>query len=114
MKETQETVLHLCAEYGQLKLFEYFQNKYGCNVMAKNFCGDTPFHHAAREGQKDILRLYLTKYYNENHSVDEFHIDIQNYDGWSAIHFATHNGFLTLVDYLVIDGGANINLIDGL
>lgn len=55
-----ETMLHCCAEYGQADLFEWFVEEYEPDINAVNDAGETPVMVAAREGNIDIIRLYLT------------------------------------------------------
>ena len=35
-------------------------------------------------------------------------------DGWTALHYASMNGFARIVEYLVKEGGADVNVQDRL
>ena len=35
-------------------------------------------------------------------------------DGWSALMYASMNGFVTIVEYLVVHGGADVSICDRL
>jgi len=52
---------------------------------------------AAREGKFSIIQLYFD---------EKIHFDVDNYskDGWTAIHYASMNGFITCVDILHRNG----------
>ena len=83
LKDTGEGVLHVCAEQNKLEIFKHFVNEYQCNVMAKNYCGETPFHIAAREGNLNIIRFYLRKFQKTKHN--KFEVNHRNLDGWDAL-----------------------------
>jgi ankyrin repeat protein len=52
-------MMHICAEYGKLELFEFFVKELKGNVMAKNHADETPFIVAAKEGRANIVKLYI-------------------------------------------------------
>lgn len=85
--------------------------------MIRNYADETPFHLAAREGKFGILKLYFETFQfdadidsmvrdlNLSHSLDQ--------DGWTAVHYAALNGFLSCVE-LLHKHGANISAQDKL
>ena len=50
----------MCAEYGQLDLFQWFHDKFAADLNSVNTDGETPMMLAAREGKIDILKYYIT------------------------------------------------------
>ena len=58
MKDTGETVLHICAEYEKIDIFNWFVDEYKCDVNGVNDFNETPFMTAAREGKIKIIQLY--------------------------------------------------------
>ena len=83
--------MHVCAEYGQAKLFEYFKNTFACDLDIKNYLDETPFCTAAREGRINILKMFFEKWPNG------FNPDIRTKDGWTAFNYACINGFLNTI-----------------
>ena len=53
--------MHICAEYGNEKLFRFFIGERG-DYLARNYAEETPFHLAAREGKHNILQLYFNSF----------------------------------------------------
>ena len=111
---TGEKVLHLCAENNQVELFKFFVKDYAANISAKNIKGETPFIIAAREGKTEICQLFIDEYMNETikGADPQWHIDFKTLDGWTALMYASMNGFATLCELLVKEGGADINHTD--
>ena len=62
LKNTGEGLLHVCAEFNKFEFFKYFVEVYECNIMAKNYCGETPFHVAAREGNIVLIKYYIDNF----------------------------------------------------
>jgi ankyrin repeat protein len=110
IRNTGETILHICAEYGQADLFRFFVNDFKGNIMAKNHAEETPFIIAAKEGRVNILNLYLEEY----SKVPEykFYIDHYQLDGWTALMYAAMNGLATTVELLAKEGKADVNHFD--
>ena len=73
-----------------------------------NDARETPFLIAAREGKIDIIRLYLDSFY----SVNRFEVDHKMLDGWTAVQYASMNGFANIVELLAVSGNADINIAD--
>ena len=73
-----------------------------------NDAKETPFIIAAREGKSDIIRLYFESY--KDHQ--RFDINHKMIDGWTALHYASMNGFANIVELLVKEGDAEVNLLD--
>ena len=97
--------MHLCAEYGQAKLFGNFKNSLECELDIKNNLEETPFCVAAREGRINVLRLIYNKWPNQ------FNPDHRTLDGWTAFSYACINGFLNTIQYLH-DQGVNVHTSD--
>lgn len=60
LRPSGDTVLHVCAEYGQDELFKYFLGEPNSKVNCKNYVDETPLHLAAREGKLNMLNLLIT------------------------------------------------------
>ena len=57
--------------------------------------------------------MFIEEYKNQIlKGSDSFDIDAKTLDGWTALMYAAMNGFATLCEMLVKDGGANINATD--
>ena len=110
LKDTGEGLLHVCAEANKLEIFKYFVQIYECNIMPKNYCGETPFHVAAREGNISFVRHYIDNY--QKSRKDKFDVNHRNNDGWDAMMYATQNGNASIVEYLVTDARANLDSVD--
>ena len=50
VRENGETMVHICAEYGQPDLLEWFVHNYDPDLNPVNDAGETPVMIAAREG----------------------------------------------------------------
>lgn len=102
IRPTGDTVMHVWAEYGRLKLLVHF-NKIGGELWSKNYAEELPIHLAAREGQNEIISFIL-----DNTPIP---VDVKMIDGWTPLHYAVNNGYLTTAE-LLISKGANINAAD--
>jgi ankyrin repeat protein len=58
----------------------------------------------------DIIRLYHEKYLTEK----SFKINHSSIDGWTALHYASNNGYLSVIEVLIKDFHADINAVDRL
>ena len=96
----------MCAEYGQVKLFEDFHKRFPGDIDIKNRLDETPFCTAAREGRINILRMMYEKY-----PPPLFNADARTVDGWTAFSYATINGFLNTITFLA-ENKANIHTSD--
>ena len=114
IKETGETILHICAEHNQVELFKFFVKEYFCDVGAVNQFKENPCMIAAKEGKTDIVRHYIETYKSVNQGRGGFHINNKSIDGWTALQYAVINGFGTIAELLVTEGGADINCVDRL
>lgn len=102
IRPTGDNVMHICAEFGRVKLLSFFY-KNGGELWSKNYADELPIHIAAREGQNKAI-LYIL----DNSPVP---VDVQTIDGWTPFHYAVNNGYLSTVEMLVARG-ANINAVD--
>ena len=91
LRKNGDCILHVCAEYGQVKLFEYFQKTLNGDLDIKNGLDETPFVVAAREGRINVLKFYFEKFPNQ------FNGDARTVDGWTAFNYASINGFLNTI-----------------
>ena len=64
LRNNGDTILHICAEFGQIKLFRYFYKTLQPNLDIKNKLEETPFIVAAREGRINILKLHFNEFSN--------------------------------------------------
>ena len=102
IRPTGDNIMHICAEYGRVKLLTYF-NKNGGELWSKNYAEELPIHLAAREGQNEAIVYIL-----DNSSIS---VDVEMLDGWTPFHYAVNNGYLSTVE-LLVSRGANINAVD--
>lgn len=109
-RENGDSVLHICAEFNQVELFTWFIEEYKCDINAVNEAKETPLIIAAREGKIDIVKLIMDEYKH----TEDFNVDHKMADGWTALMYASMNGFISIVDLLHKDGGADINTVDRL
>jgi len=105
LRPTGESIMHCCAEYGQLKLFKHFQGL-GGKVQALNYADEIPLHLAAREGKLELIRYYMESL------QDLVNIDTAMADGWTPLIYAAVNGYTLTVQMLVLEGKANLNAVD--
>lgn len=95
------TALHEAAEKGHLDIVQYLIEN-GADIHIINSKGEKPIHIAAQYGNKDILECLILKDTN----IDE----VNNINGWTALHYAIQNLHLDIVQYLVING-ANVKVM---
>lgn len=102
IRPSGDTVMHVCAEFGREKLFEYFAKK-GGDHNRRNYANETPFHVAAREGKITIVKFYMENY--------EVNVDVKMTDGWTPFLYSAFNGYTATMEYLVKQG-ADVNAVD--
>jgi len=102
LRPNGDTLMHICAEYGQLELFQYFLER-GGDIKVVNFAGETPLHLATREGKINVV-----EYMVELTLTD---LNIKMTDGWTAIHYAAMNAQTVILEYLS-KKGADLNARD--
>ncbi|QOD38396.1 ankyrin repeat domain-containing protein [Candidatus Wolbachia massiliensis] len=111
------TPLHLAAEAGHLEVTEFLIAK-KADIYARNADGSNALHVAAANGHKDIVEFFLgDKCGTYVRIMDTPGISIASYqgvsidtadtDGWTSLHYASCNGELEVVKFLV-SKGANI------
>jgi ankyrin repeat protein len=106
LKTNGENALHVCAEFGKVELFRWFKFEYSMDVTWENDGGETPFLIAAREGKLNIIKMMLEEY------KDEFEPKKQSKDGWTAIMYASMNGYGVLTEYLIEETNIDVNKMD--
>mmetsp|Transcript_34776 Transcript_34776/g.45762 ORF Transcript_34776/g.45762 Transcript_34776/m.45762 type:complete len:161 (+) Transcript_34776:1154-1636(+) len=94
LRRNGDTILHVCSEYGQVKLFTFFATQFSAELDIRNRLDETPFTVAAREGRINILKMYFEGYANM------FNPDARTLDGWTAFSYACVNGFINTIEYL--------------
>ena len=94
LRRNGDTIIHICAEYGQVKLFIYFQQLFQSELDIKNNLDETPFTVAAREGRLNIIQMFYDYY------PGKFNADNRTQDGWTAFTYASINCFLNTIQYL--------------
>ena len=102
--------MHVCAEAGQVELFKFFVDEFKGDIMARNHADETPFIIAAKEGRCNIVELYIEEY--SKNIQHKFYIDHHQHDGWTALLYASMNGFAHLCETLVKKGRADVNHVD--
>eukprot|EP00347_Sterkiella_histriomuscorum_P012762 403367319 len=105
LRPTGDNIMHVCAEYGQIKLFQYFFDK-GGNVLSVNHADEQPIHVAAREGKVDMIRHII-----ENHRA-LISVDCVMSDNWTPFFYSAVNGYLITVEVLAKEYNCNINHLD--
>ena len=76
---------------------------HGASVSAVNSRKETPLHIAAQEAMKEVMDLLLN--YVSNAST----VNVQDIDGWTALHSASANNDDKIVA-LLLDAGASVSL----
>ena len=104
-----ESLLHVCAEFNCRPLFEWLVSDHKGDPFKQNEAGETPLIIAAREGKFDIVKMFIENY----SSWGDYLIDHKMADGWTAMQYATMNGFKQIAEYL-IKNGADVNTSDRL
>lgn len=54
--------MHVCAEYGNCEMFEWFVQEFKLNINPRNKAQETPFIVGAREGHLEFVKLIMEKY----------------------------------------------------
>jgi len=109
-----KTYLHYAARFTVSPIVEYFIKK-GLNVNARDNFDNTPLIDAVMmlsneeelEYEDDNLMLTSIRILLDN-GAD---VNIQNYDGSTALHYAVDLGWMPLVK-LLVERGANLNIQD--
>ena len=107
LRPNGDTILHVCAEYGQEKLFHYFYQKLNANLDVVNYAKETPLILAAREG-----RLLFIQFMYDKYSLSIFNPDHRTLDGWTALTYASINGFTNTVEFLAETIKVNLHTSD--
>lgn len=95
IRPTGDTIMHVCAEFGRLKMFKFFYNG-GGDMWSKNYADELPIHIAAREGQNETIEYIL--------DTSNVPVDVQSIDGWTPFHYAVSNGYEWTVEFLLKRG----------
>lgn len=125
---TDRPLLHEACARGKLSLVRYLIEKRHLNVNAIDTCGHrvTPLHMACREGQESIVRYLLSlrctereghhgeKKKKTNERTILVDVNAQDRDGYTALHYASINGHLSIVHCLLEADPTyiNVNLTD--
>jgi Ankyrin repeats (3 copies)/Ankyrin repeats (many copies) len=99
-----ETILHLASRYGHVQVVQYLVESCSANVESSNNDGDTALHWACRYGHHRVVQYLVTK--------SQVSVEAANNEGWTALHIASRYARdLTIVEYLVETGDANIHAV---
>ena len=96
--DDERLVIHFAAEAGHLELFRYLIDK-GSDIYREKRDGMNCLHIAALNGHLRLCIMLLENY--------NFHLEMTNDDGWSALLYAAQAGNLELFQYL-IGKGSNV------
>ena len=94
------TALHLSARYGSSNLFSYFVDK-RIDIHKKDRDSCNSLHIAALYGNLKLCRVLVEKYH--------FDVDMDDTNGWTALHFSAKSGSYELVTYF-LNMGIDIDL----
>ncbi|OQR93874.1 hypothetical protein ACHHYP_02130 [Achlya hypogyna] len=97
------SLVHAAAASGHLSTIHHLM-ALGCQLVARDDAGATPFHIAAHHGHVSVL-----KYFVETVHV---HVNIVNASGRTAMHYAAENNHVPALVYLVSQG-ADMNALNG-
>ncbi|KAJ8910026.1 hypothetical protein NQ315_003456 [Exocentrus adspersus] len=95
-----ETPLHVAALGGYLEVVEYLVNEADADLNKLNAYGESVLYCAARNGHLPVVKFFV------EHNVDY----TGRYD--TALHAACRLNNLDMVEYLVEEAGADVNILD--
>ena len=98
MKPNGDAILHVCAEFDQTAILEWAMNHWRHKKIfadEQNEAGETPLMIAAREGKFNTVNMILTQF------KKGIHVDRKSKDGWTALFYAAHNGWMLIFNLLV-------------
>jgi ankyrin repeat protein len=116
-----DTALHVATRIGCIEIVQYLLEQCkDTNIRIQNNSGWTPLHIACYKGQYDIIQCLTTKqsskYSNtstcrgSSNSKSTSMINIQNDDGYTALHYAILYGDMRIVQYLIDTCSADITI----
>lgn len=97
-----DTPLHIAVNTNNVNMVQLLLAHPNTNKHATNNMGANPLHHAAWNGNRDIVKLLIN---------DANYINQQMTNGWTPLHQATINSHITTMRYL-LRKGANPNIPD--
>ena len=103
--KTNRPLLHDSACQGHLDTIRYLIEQKFIPVDSIDTHGHkvTALHMACREGHEDVVQYLVQK------NAD---INLQDRDGYSPLHYASMNGYLSVVLYLIKQPNIDVNLTD--
>jgi ankyrin repeat protein len=122
------TALHFASDNGDLEIVLYLVHQCQANVYAVTKNNKTPLDVAKQAGKTEIVD-YLSAWQSTPDLEERFryaaqhglladvneciaagvNVEAKTINGWTALHFASINGHLEIVQYLLQNGNANVN-----
>lgn len=109
-------MLTVAAEEGNYEVWDWLLTNTCMIIDQENHAGETSFIIAAREGKLQFLRQVMKHYGGKQKRYvlndDRFNIDHRTRDDWTALFYATLNGHMSVVKFLLMEAGVNCGLLD--
>ena len=104
LNRDQEPILHIIARSGNIKLLKYCIENYKADINIQDADGETIFLEAVSDNNWTLATNLLK-------SIPGIDINIQRFDGLTALHYAASVGYIDFIN-LLISHNANIRLKD--
>ncbi|WP_164503859.1 ankyrin repeat domain-containing protein [Rickettsiales endosymbiont of Stachyamoeba lipophora] len=98
-----QTALHIAASKGHTEIVSYLALLPNIDPSILDYALRTALHKAAYYGKFEVVRVLTT-------APKHIDVNIQDNDGWTALHYAVKKGHTEIAKYLVQHSKANINL----
>ena len=96
-------LLHYCSEGGHLDCVKYLVEKHHCDPLWLDEKGDTPLHMAVLNSRLNIIQYIAVTLNSEIYD----YLNMNNND--FLLHYAAHNGYLTVVKLFIDDVKCDAN-----
>lgn len=99
------SAFHICAEYNNTESLSLMikNPEFIDNIFMVNKEKETPLHVAARNGNIEVLKIFLGKFYDGTLDGRESYLMAKDKNGRTAFHLAAIAGFHNIVYYLLKD-----------